>query len=146
DQPLAESLTRALSASGYVLNHVNRGQYALNALKTDPPDIVILDLGLPDMDGIAVLKKLRETHKKLPVLLLTARDSSNDKVAGLDTGADDYLSKPFDMPELLARLRVLERRLSTTNTNEITIGSVCLDTAQLKVSLNNKPLDLSRRE
>lgn len=146
DLPLAENLTKALSASGYVVNHVSRGQHALNALKTDPPDIAILDLGLPDLDGITVLKRLREQHKELPVLVLTARDSIDDKVAGLDSGADDYLAKPFDMPELLARLRVLERRLSTTKTSEITIGPVTLDTAQLRVTYHGEPLELSRRE
>ncbi|MAT51779.1 MAG: DNA-binding response regulator [Porticoccaceae bacterium] len=146
DQALAENLARALRGRGYVVNQVSRGQHGLNALKTDAPDIIILDLGLPDMDGLAVLKKVREHNREMPVLLLTARDSMDDKVAGLDTGADDYLAKPFDMPELLARLRVLERRLSTTKSSEIQIGDVALDTAQVRVTRDNQPVELSRRE
>lgn len=146
DQALAENLARALQGRGYVVNQVSRGQHGLNALKTDAPDIIILDLGLPDMDGLAVLKKVREQNREIPVLLLTARDSMDDKVAGLDTGADDYLAKPFDMPELLARLRVLERRLSTTKSSEIHLGSVALDTAQVRVTCDDQPVELSRRE
>ncbi|HLS99235.1 MAG: response regulator transcription factor [Porticoccaceae bacterium] len=146
DGALAESLGKALAAKGHVVNPVGRGQLGLNALKTDAPDIIILDLGLPDMDGFTVLKRIRETDKALPVLLLTARDTLDDKVAGLDGGADDYLTKPFDMAELFARLRVLERRLSTTRTNEIRIGEVVLDTARTEVTRDGTPLDLSRRE
>lgn len=146
DGALAESLGKALAAKGHVVNPVGRGQLGLNALKTDAPDIIILDLGLPDMDGFAVLKRIREADKALPVLLLTARDTLDDKVAGLDGGADDYLTKPFDMAELFARLRVLERRLSTTRTNEIRIGEVVLDTARTEVTRDGTPLELSRRE
>ena len=146
DNALAASLTTALAARGHVVNTVDRGQLGLNAVRTDTPDIVILDLGLPDMDGFAVLRQIRNKDKALPVLLLTARDTLDDKVAGLDSGADDYLTKPFDMAELFARLRVLERRLSTTRTNEIRIGPVALDTARTEVTLAGIPLDLSRRE
>ncbi|KJS08243.1 MAG: XRE family transcriptional regulator [Gammaproteobacteria bacterium BRH_c0] len=146
DKALAESLARALGVKGYVVNAVERGQHGLHALKTDAPDIIILDLGLPDMDGFTVLKRMREVNKELPVLLLTARDSMDAKVTGLDGGADDYLTKPFDMAELFARLRVLERRLSTTKTSAITIGPVALDTAQASVTFNGQALELSRRE
>lgn len=146
DKALAENLAKALGAKGYVVNTVERGQHGLNALKTDVPDIIILDVGLPDMDGFTVLKRIREVNKELPVLLLTARDSLDAKVAGLDGGADDYLTKPFDMAELFARLRVLERRLSTTKTSAIIIGAVALDTAEASVTLNGKTLELSRRE
>jgi DNA-binding response OmpR family regulator len=146
DSQLAANLSKALTASGHVVNHVDKGQHGLNSLKTEAPDIVILDLGLPDMDGISVLKKLRAINRELPVLLLTARDSIDDKVAGLDSGADDYLAKPFDMSELQARLRVLGRRLTTAKSNEITIGDVALDTSQHRVLLSGKPVELSRRE
>ena len=146
DLPLARSLTQALSSKGHVINHVDRGQLALNTLKTEPPDIIVLDLGLPDMDGLQVLKKVREHSKSLPVLLLTARDSTDDVVAGLDRGADDYLSKPFEISELLARLRVLERRLGTSRSSEIILGPVTLNTVNIEASLNGENLNLSRRE
>lgn len=146
DLPLATGLRQALQKSGYTVNHVASGNAALHAVKVECPDIVILDIGLPDIDGIAVLKKLRVSDKALPVLLLTARDSVDDKVAGLDSGADDYLAKPFEMTELLARLRVLERRLSTVKTSEITIGGVCLDTIDQRVSFQGKELELARKE
>ncbi len=146
DLPLATGLRQALQKSGYAVNHVASGNAALHAIKVERPDIVILDIGLPDIDGIAVLKKLRLSDKALPVLLLTARDSVDDKVAGLDSGADDYLAKPFEMTELLARLRVLERRLSTVKTSEITIAGVCLNTIDQRVTYQGEELDLARKE
>lgn len=146
DRSLAGALRKALQAQGYVVNHVETGQAALHVINTETPDIVILDLGLADMDGIAVLKRFRKTHPELSVLILTARSGLDDKVVGLDSGADDYLAKPFEMTELLARLRVLERRLSTIKTNEITLGEVRLDTASQAVSLAGVAVDLSRRE
>lgn len=146
DLPLANGLKQALQKSGYAVNHVASGGEALHTVKVERPDIIILDIGLPDIDGIAVLKTLRFSDKMLPVLLLTARDSVDDKVAGLDSGADDYLAKPFEMTELLARLRVLERRLSTVKTSEITVGQVCLDTVDQRVTFQGKELDLARKE
>jgi len=146
DPALARGLQRALQNEGFVVNHVNRGQHALRVVKTETPDIIILDLGLPDMDGLEVLKQIRKKHVVLPVLLLTARDTMEDKVAGLDTGADDYLAKPFDMPELLARLRVLERRLGTAHANDIVIGGVSLSTSSHHVTFNGQDLELSKRE
>jgi DNA-binding response OmpR family regulator len=146
DLPLANSLKQALQKSGYAVNHVASGKWALHTVKVERPDIMILDIGLPDIDGITVLKKLRQSDVALPVLLLTARDSVDDKVAGLDSGADDYLAKPFEMTELLARLRVLERRLSTVKTSQITIGEVCLDTIDQQVTYQGKSLDLARKE
>lgn len=146
DLPLADSLQQALAEHSYVVNHVDRGKQALNIVKTEPPDIVVLDLGLPDLDGLEVLKGLRKENPSLPVLLLTARDSIDDLVAGLDCGADDYLSKPFDMPELLARLRVLERRLSVSKSHQISVGPVSLNTRDMEVTVNDVPLDVSKRE
>jgi DNA-binding response OmpR family regulator len=146
DQPLADSLRQALQKTGYAVNHVDNGNSALHTLKVERPDILILDIGLPDIDGISVLKKLRVSDKTLPVLLLTARDSVDEKVAGLDSGADDYLAKPFEMSELLARLRVLERRLSTVKTSEITIGPVSLDTLEQSVIFEGQSIELARKE
>lgn len=146
DRPLATSLQKALQKSGYTINHVETGADALHTLRSERPDIMILDLGLPDTDGLSVLKKLRKTDTDLPVLLLTARDSVEDKVSGLDSGADDYLAKPFEMMELLARLRVLERRLATVKTSAINIGKVSLDTLDQTATLDGQELELSRKE
>lgn len=146
DRPLAFSLRQALQKSGYSVNLVDKGESALTAIQTERPDIVVLDIGLPDIDGISVLKQLRRSDTELPVLLLTARDSVEDKVAGLDSGADDYLAKPFEMSELLARLRVLERRLASIKTSEIAVGGVILDTLKQTVSLHGASLELARRE
>ena len=148
DQSLADGLQQALKREGFAVNHVARGKDAVHVFNTDPPDIIILDLGLPDMDGLQVLAQLRKKLADLPVLLLTARDSIEDKVAGLDSGADDYLAKPFEMPELLARLRVLERRISSSasSTTKINVGPVSLDTSNLDVSVDGQAIDLARRE
>jgi DNA-binding response OmpR family regulator len=146
DASLSRALQQALQKQGYSVNAVERGKAALHVVQTDVPDIVILDLGLPDMDGLAVLKAIRGKQVDLPVLLLTARASLDDRISGLDSGADDYLSKPFEMTELFARLRVLERRLSTAKTAEISVGEVVLDINRGEVRLRGEPLELSRRE
>ena len=146
DISLAEGLKKALGREGFTVNHVSTGTAAIHAVETDSPDILTLDLGLPDLDGLEVLRQVRTKHPDLPVLLLTARDTLDDKVAGLDRGADDYLVKPFAMPELLARLRVLERRISTSVSSEIIIGNVCLDTATRQVLVSDTIIDVSRRE
>lgn len=143
---LASGISQALRAAGFIVNHVSRGNDALTAIKTSQPDIVILDLGLPDMDGMAVLRSARQDRFLNPVLILTARDTTFDKVSGLDSGADDYLAKPFEIDELLARLRALERRLGGSKSNDLVIGPVCLDTKTLEVNVNNEPLVMSRRE
>jgi two-component system OmpR family response regulator len=133
DLPLASALQRSLQSEGFVVNHVNQGKLALNALSTPDQDMVILDLGLPDMDGLDVLKQLRNKKSSLPVIILTARDSTESKVNGLDYGADDYLVKPFNIQELMARLRVIERRLGTATSSLICVGKVKLDTFAHKV-------------
>ncbi len=146
DRPLATGLQKALQAQGFAVNHVETAQAALHVIDAETPDLLILDLGLPDMDGLAVLKKLRRKHPELPVLLLTARDSLDDKVLGLDSGADDYLAKPFEMTELLARLRVIERRLAQVKTSRIAIRNVSLDTVGQKVMVDGVEIELPRRE
>jgi DNA-binding response OmpR family regulator len=146
DRPLAAGLQKALQAQGFAVNHVETGKAALHVVDTETPDLVILDIGLPDVDGLTVLKKLRARHAELPVLLLTARDTLDDKILGLDTGADDYLAKPFEMNELLARLRVIERRLAQIKTARIAIGRVSLDTVAQKVFVGDAEVELSRRE
>lgn len=146
DHLLAKGLQQALSKQGHAVNAVGTGEAAIHVVNTETPDIVILDLGLPDIDGITVLKRLRLKHPDLPVLILTARNELDDRISGLDSGADDYLAKPFEMSELFARLRVLERRLATSSSSEITIGAVTLDISKNTVQVNGEELELSRRE
>jgi DNA-binding response OmpR family regulator len=146
DTLLAEGIVSALSRAGFAVNWLETGKAACAQVVAEPPDIMLLDLGLPDMDGIEILKLVR--HKKLPtqVLILTARDSTNAKVIGLDSGADDYLTKPFAVDELLARLRVLERRLGNASSSLIDIGPLSLNTNHHQVLLDGVELSLSRRE
>lgn len=146
DTQLAQGLQMSLRREGYVVNHVATGWEALHTVSVGECDAVILDLGLPDMDGIAVLKKIRGSKNPLPVLVLTARDTLDDKIKGLDLGADDYIAKPFDMTELFARLRVIERRLGTVNTAIVRIGDVIIDTAAHRVLVNDHEIELSRKE
>ena len=146
DQPLAQGLKAALTRQHFSVNHVDTGKACIHVMETEPPDIIVLDIGLPDISGLEVLKSIRSRSATLPVLLLTARDTLHDKVTGLDAGADDYLAKPFEMSELLARLRVLERRLSSVKSTKITIGPVTLDTSDQSVTCGGKPEELARRE
>jgi len=143
DLPLATALQRSLNSEGFVVNHVNEGKLALNAISTPDQDMMILDLGLPDIDGLTILKALRNQKSSLPVIILTARDSIESKVKGLDYGADDYLVKPFEIQELMARLRVIERRLGTANSAIICVGDVKLDTFSHKVFVedNNREIE-----
>ncbi len=146
DNSLAEGLKSALIRDGFVVNHVNTGKMALAAVAAEEPDMLVLDLGLPDIDGLDVLSALRERGLRTPVLVLTARGELGDKIAGLDRGADDYLSKPFDMQELAARLRAIERRLSTAACSVISISGVELDVAAHAISVGGEPMDVPRRE
>ena len=142
---LQRALARALRDEGYAVDTAANGEDGLfNAENTDY-DAVILDVMLPKLDGWEILKRLRKS-KKTPVLMLTARDTSRDRVRGLDTGADDYVVKPFDLPELLARLRALIRRSANKTTNEIEIGDVTIDTAAKKISHAGQPVELTARE
>lgn len=146
DALLGEGIVCALKQAGFTVNWIDTGRYALSSIKAEPPDIVLLDLGLPDMDGLSVLKAIKALALPIQILILTARDGIEYKVAGLDGGADDYLTKPFAREELLARLRVLERRLTDASTAEISIGDVCLYTDKHRATLAGNELSLSRRE
>ncbi len=146
DRSLAQGIKTSLTHEGFTVNHLTHGEQAVRSLKTEFPDMVILDLGLPDIDGNKVLKRVREFNAELPILLLTARATLDDKVKGLDAGADDYLAKPFEMAELLARLRVFERRLSSTKHADLTLGGVSLNLTNLEVTVTDKTIELSRRE
>ena len=146
DRPLSDALAASLRGANYVVDCVYRGADALFALLADETDIIILDLGLPDIDGLDVLKKIRNKYATMPVLILTARDKITDKILGLDSGADDYLPKPFDMDELFARLRVMERRQSTASSALVNIGEVSLNTTTLDLLVAGEPMSLPRRE
>ena len=147
DDPLiADGVVVALRQSGMVVNHVAGGRAACASLQAEPPDILVLDLGLPDMDGMDVLRFARAHAPQTQVMILTARDSTESKVQGLDLGADDYLTKPFARAELLARLRVLERRIGNAGAALIDVGPLRLDTRHQDVALDGEPLALSRRE
>lgn len=146
DISLAAGLSLALRNKGFAVNHVARGDHALLAVQTDPPDLMILDLGLPDMDGLDVLRQLRSANRTLPVLILTARDTTSEKIAGLDLGADDYLAKPFDIDELDARLRAMSRRLGNATGSILTAGDLSLNLATRELTKGDLPIELSRRE
>lgn len=151
DPDLAEGLTTALKHESFIVSHAGLGREAKTQITTFDPDIVVLDLGLPDMDGLEVLQFIRKKNVRnntalLPVLILTARGDLDNKVKALDSGADDYLAKPFEMKELLARLRVLSRRLNTSASSQIKIGEVVLDVAAHTLSVNGKNIFLPRKE
>jgi len=146
DNLLAEAVVVALKRQNFAINRVSNGKDAMLTIATAPPDILILDLGLPDTDGIELLGKIQARGFTNPVLILTARDSVKDKVVGLDSGADDYLPKPFDIDELLARLRALERRLSKTTSATISLGNVTLDTNTHQLEVDGSVIELPRRE
>ena len=146
DLDLATGLQNALKREGFTVNHVTEGLQAISTVKAEAPDILILDIGLPDIDGLEVLERVRKFNKTLPVLILTARDSLQDKITGLDCGADDYLPKPFETTELFARLRVLERRLSSVQQTEIILGDVSLDISGHCVQISGNDIDMPRHE
>lgn len=146
DEPdLLASLAQALREEGYAVDTAANGQDGLFSAEGTGYDAIVLDVMLPGLDGWELLKRLRKT-KKTPVLMLTARDQTRDRVKGLDSGADDYVVKPFDLPELLARLRALIRRSANQTTNRIEIGDVKMDTAARTVSLRDKAVELTARE
>ena len=146
DRILSDTLAQALRQSGYALDAVTDGGAADAALAQDGFDLVILDLGLPGLDGTQVLKRLRARKSNIPVLILTARDSLSDRVSGLDIGADDYLTKPFDLLELEARIRALIRRRHGISDTQISFGPLSYNSVDKCVMAHGRVLDLSARE
>lgn len=147
DPMLGETLRDALKDQGYVVDWLSNGKTALAALEDDVTDLMILDLGLPGLDGLNVLKTIRKQGSAMPVLILTARDSIDDRVAGLDAGADDYLLKPFDLNELFARIRALSRRPQALKASErIRHGVIEIDQDQMLAWCTGEPVSLTRRE
>lgn len=144
--PLADQLDTALTAAGYAVDVAADGGRADFLAHTEGYDAVVLDLGLPRIDGLTLLRRWREGGFAVPVVILTARGSWHEKVQGIDSGADDYLSKPFRMEELLARLRALIRRASGQITPELRAGAVALDTRLARVTLHGTPVKLTSHE
>jgi two-component system OmpR family response regulator len=146
DEPdLLRSLAQALREEGYAVDTAPDGEEGCYKAESYDYDAIVLDVMLPKLDGWEILKRLRKI-KKTPVLMLTARDQSRDRVKGLDTGADDYVVKPFDLPELFARLRALIRRGANKATNLIEIGEIKIDTALRRVVCKEEPVELTARE
>ncbi len=146
DPDLRRQVTDVLHGAGYVVDVAADGQEGHFLGDTEPYDAVVLDLGLPIVDGLSVLERWRAAGRLMPVLVLTARDGWSEKVAGFDAGADDYLAKPFYMEELLARLRALIRRAAGHATSELVIGPLRLDTRAARVSYAGNPVKLTALE
>ncbi len=146
DTLLGDGIRAGLKLANYAVDWVQDGRLADAALRDYPYDACVLDLGLPGRDGLSVLRALRERGSTMPVLVLTARGTSAEKVTGLDQGADDYLAKPFDLNELHARLRALLRRAAGQASPKLKCGALTLDPATKEVTLRGQPLGLSARE
>lgn len=147
DEPsLSRQLRRTLEGAGYAVDTALDGEEGEYLGETESYDAVVLDLGLPEVDGLTVLRRWRAAGRKMPVLVLTARDSWSDKVTGLDAGADDYLAKPFQAEELVARLRALIRRAAGNASAELAAGQVVLDTRSGRVTKGGEPVKLTAQE
>ena len=146
DKDLNRQLVSALEQAGYAVDHAFDGEEGAYLGETEPYDAVILDLGLPKKDGLSILDGWRKAGKRMPVLILTARDRWSDKVAGMDAGADDYVAKPFHMEELLARVRAHVRRASGHTKSEIECGTLRLDTKTARVTVDGAAIKLTSHE
>lgn len=147
DEPLGNGICTGLKQYGYTVDWLKDGQAALRFMKSETFDVILLDLNLPRVSGLTVLRELRANGISTPVLILTARDSIEDRVKGLDSGADDYLTKPFDLDELSARIRALQRRFASNRAEPIIIyRDLKLDPASFSVTVAGKLIALSRRE
>ena len=146
DPDLNRQLVSALDEAGFAIDTAFDGEEGYFLGDTEPYDVVILDIGLPKMDGISILEEWRRSERNMPVIILTARDRWSDKVAGMDAGADDYLAKPFHMEELLARIRAQVRRAAGHAKNEIECGAVRLDTRSARVTCDGQVVKLTSHE
>ncbi|MBK1625384.1 response regulator [Afifella marina] len=146
DENLNRQMVSALTEQGYAVDAALDGEDGHFLGETEPYDAVILDLGLPQMDGLSVLEAWRREGRTMPVLILTARDRWSDKVQGIDAGADDYVAKPFHMEEVLARVRALVRRAAGHASNDLTAGSVRLDLRASRVTVDGNPVKLTSHE
>lgn len=146
DRLLGDGVRAGLIQEGFTVDWVEDGKLTLSAIDSGEYDLLILDLGLPKLDGMDVLKTLRRDSNEIPVLILTARDTLTDRVRGLDSGADDYMVKPFDLEELFARVRALSRRQSGRASPELVHGKLHIDPASHQVTLDNEIIELSGKE
>jgi two-component system OmpR family response regulator len=146
DETLAGQIMDVLRGEGYAVDHAGDGEEAEYMGESEPYDAIILDLGLPVVDGITVLERWRGRGLKTPVLILTARDRWSEKVAGFDAGADDYVAKPFQMEEVLARIRALFRRAAGFASAELVCGPLALDTRSARVTVRGQPIKLTGHE
>jgi two-component system OmpR family response regulator len=146
DKDLARQLKNALSGAGYAVDVAHDGEEGHFLGDTEPYDVVILDLGLPVMDGVSVLKQWRRDARKMPVLILTARDRWSEKVAGFDAGADDYVTKPFQVEEVLARIRALIRRAAGHASAELECGGLVINSGSGRVTVDGAPVKLTAQE
>ncbi|MDN5565325.1 MAG: response regulator [Psychrobacter sp.] len=146
DLMIGESLSEALQDEAYTVDWVKDGRQAILTLKVQPYDIILLDLGLPEIDGMGVLTVIRDAKMDTPVLIITARDDVKDRIKGLDSGADDYVVKPFELGEVFARMRVLIRRAQGKADNQLNVGNLTLDTAHKRVVMDDTPIDLTAKE
>jgi len=146
DTMLADSIREGLEKGGFSVDHLAAAEPAESALALTHYDLAIVDIGLPRMNGLELIRRFRRRGIALPVLILTARDGLDDRIQGLDIGSDDYMVKPFQLPELLARMRALIRRSCSAVSSELTAGRVRLDLARREASLDGKALDLTGRE
>ncbi len=146
DPMIGTSMVRGLKQAGFAVDWVKDGRAARAALDSGGYGLLLLDLGLPLLDGVTLLKELRRDGSGIPVLVVTARDTVADKITGLNLGADDYLTKPFDLDELIARIHALQRRQVGRTQPEMRLGILCLNPLNREVTLDGKPLLLSQRE
>lgn len=146
DEMLGKAVRAGLKQDGYTVDWLTDGEAGLEALQSDDFDVVVLDIGLPGMSGFEVLQRLRKQKMTLPVMILTAYDAVSDRITGLDAGADDYLIKPFDLDELLARLRAITRRNEGRAQSRIELGGIMLDTAAHRLVIHGEETPISNKE
>jgi DNA-binding response OmpR family regulator len=146
DEAIGRGLETVLAERGFVVQRCSRGGAALVAADADRPDLVLLDLGLPDIDGVEVCRRLRRGSPSLPIVVLTARDAEMDIVLGLNAGADDYIAKPFRLGELLARIGALLRRVGPQDATPVVVGDITLDPAVRAVRRGDREIELRPRE
>lgn len=146
DLLIGESLQESLQDESYIVDWVKDGQDAILTLKVQEYELILLDLGLPKVDGMSVLDTIRAANITTPVLILTARDQLSDRIKGLDAGADDYVTKPFELGELLARMRVLARRSQGSSQNKLVVADLELDTASKRLKKDNNSIELTAKE
>jgi DNA-binding response OmpR family regulator len=146
DALVADAIRRGLAKAGYAVDHVGSAEQATSAMESESFDLAVVDIGLPGADGLTLLQRMRRTGTALPVLILTARDALADRVSALDLGADDYLVKPFELPELIARCRALIRRSRSATNSDLVIGPLRLELGAHHVEVDGVAVNLTRRE